>query len=123
MDKNQPSSKYSSVDRTLASYLENTSDLAYVKDSRLAYAGASPAFASALGFGSAGELAGKTDAELFGGTETALLRSDRDAGVLSSKAPDVDSAEQLPLPNAEAAACLSSRYPVFGAEGAVSGVF
>lgn len=107
---------------TFQSYLANTLDLIFIKDTDLNYISASQAFANMVGHQTANELAGKSDFDIFE-PDLAKRYTQDDLKLLESGLPMKDQIEPIPDQNGRKSYSSTSKYPIRNPEGKVIGIY
>lgn len=106
-----------------AAYVENTSDIMFVKDKNLIYVAASKPFAEVAGKNSAAEIIGKTDFEIFEDQKLAGRYVEDDKKLLALNEHMQNYIEPLADDHGHARYCTTSKYILRDSEGAQIGIF
>lgn len=106
----------------LKSILENSPDMAFIKDKNLHYVGASQIFADMAGLKSVEELIGKTDYDIFS-AELAKLYTDADRAVLKSGISIINSIEPTPNKNGKKNYSSTSKYIIRNDRNEIIGIY
>ncbi|MEA4854047.1 MAG: EAL domain-containing protein [Christensenella sp.] len=101
------------IGAALATILENTMDMMFVKDEELVYRGASRAFAKMVGLENSEDAIGKTDFELFDDQQLARRYTDDDKKLLAEGRPMVDYVEPIRPTDSRPRYCQTSKYILY----------
>lgn len=104
-------------------YVENTTDMMFLKDTNLTYVVSSQAFAEMAGKQSVEQIIGKTDFEIFENQELAKRYVDDDRKLLESDAHMLCYIEPLADDHGQARYCTTSKYILRDKSEKVIGIF
>lgn len=107
---------------TFDELLRRTRNMVFVKDTRLVYQAASQSFAQMAGHGSADEVVGKTDREIFADQSLAESYIADDHRLLSKGQPLLDYVEAITTENGTPRYGSTSKYLIRDGEGRVIGL-
>lgn len=110
------------MNAAFSAYIENTSDIMFVKDINLTYVAASKPFAQMTGKSSADEIVGKTDFEIFEDQKLAGRYVEDDKKLLVSDEHMLNYIEPLADDHGQARYCTTSKYILRDSEGAQIGI-
>ncbi len=105
----------------LSSWLNNTPDYAYFKDSQGRYIRAGRAYADRMGKSSPDQLIGLTDFQLYD-AETAQARAQEDQALLQTRQPEVGEIREEKDENGQSSWRLRSCVPLIDESGQVTGL-
>lgn len=107
---------------TFRSFLANTPDLIFIKDSNLNYIFASQAFANMVGHQHVNDLAGKSDFDIFE-PELAKRYTQDDRRILETGIPMKDHIEPIPDQDGRKSYSSTSKYLIKNPDGKVIGIY
>lgn len=111
------------LNATLATILEGTKDIAFIKDINLIYRGASQTFADLCGVGTPLNLIGKTDREIFADPLLAEGYIADDLMLLEQNESLLDYIEPIPSLDGSAKYSSTSKYIIRNAKGEPIGIY
>lgn len=107
---------------TFRSFLSNTPDLIFIKDTDLNYIFASQAFANMVGYQNADALSGKSDFDIFE-WDLAERYTQDDLRLLESGDPIKEQIEPIPDQDGRKSYSSTSKFPIKNQDGKVIGIY